>query len=51
MAMPEEHGNKLMIPLISLIAVLRDLGVEVNPSNVFAEMFVALRTQPERSRG
>jgi hypothetical protein len=51
MALPEERGNTLMIPLVSLIATLRDLGVDVNPSNVFADMFVALSTPRPASRG
>jgi hypothetical protein len=43
-ALPEDRGNSLMIPLLGLVAALRDNGVDVNPSNVFAQMFVALRT-------
>ena len=31
-----------MIPLIAVVAALRDLGVDVDPSDVFARMFLAL---------
>ncbi len=51
MAMHEERGNSLMIPLLGLVAGLRDHGVDVNPSNEFARMFVALCTSQASRRG
>jgi len=49
-AMPEEGGNSLMIPLIALVAALRDHGVDVQSSNVFTRMFAAVRHSPKPKR-
>ena len=49
MAMPEERGNSLMIPMIALVAALRDQGVDVQPSNIFTRMFV-LRNSTKSKR-
>jgi hypothetical protein len=49
-AMPEESGNSLMIPMLALVAALRDLGVDVQTSNIFSRMFVALRDSPKPTR-
>jgi hypothetical protein len=50
-AMPEKHGNSLTIPLLGLLAALRDQGVDINQSNELAKMFVALRTSPSSKEG
>ena len=50
MAIPEERRNSLMIPLVALVAALRDLGVDVQTSEIFPRMFVALRDSSEPKR-
>lgn len=37
--MPEKSRNSLVIPLISLIGPLRDLGIDIDPSNLFTKLF------------
>lgn len=49
LSMPDQSGNSLMIPLISLAAALRDHGADVDPENVFAKFFVALHGRPSDS--
>ena len=51
LSMPGDSGNSLMTPLISLAAALRDLGADVDPENVFAKFFVALRGKPTDADG
>jgi hypothetical protein len=48
--MSGEPGNTLAISLISLIGSLRALGIEIDSSNVFAKLFVALRTPPRNAQ-
>jgi hypothetical protein len=36
-----------MVPLLALVAGLRDLGVDVDPDNLFARMFFALHARSE----
>ena len=50
MAMPEARGNLLMIPIVALVAALRDEGVAVQPSDIFSDMFVALRDSRKSKR-
>ena len=50
MAIPEERRNSLMIPLVALVAALHDLGVDVQTSEIFPRMFVALRDSSEPKR-
>jgi hypothetical protein len=45
-AMPEECGNSLVIPMLALVAALRDLGVDVQPLEI-TSMFIALRDSPK----
>lgn len=45
-SMPEQGGNALMIPLISLTAALREIGVDIDQENLFAKFFFALRSRP-----
>lgn len=52
--MPEERGNSLMIPLVAFLAALREHGVDVQSSNIFTRIFVALRGSPkpgDRNKG
>ena len=50
-SMPEEAGNALMIPVISLIAALRELGIDIDEENLFAKFFVALHSRPTDNQG
>jgi hypothetical protein len=50
MAFPEERRNLLMIPLVAVVAALRDLGVDVHTSEIFPRMFIALRDSPKPKR-
>jgi len=51
LSMPEQAGNALMIPLLSLTAALRELGVDIDEENLFAKFFVALRSGPSDNQG
>jgi hypothetical protein len=46
-AMPDQTGNSMMIPLIELAAAMRELGADIDPDSLFAKSFVALRSQLE----
>lgn len=50
MALPEEPRNQLMIPLIALAAALRNHGVDVQPSNMFANMWALASRDSHKSR-
>jgi hypothetical protein len=46
LTMPEERRNSVMVPLLNLVAALRDQGVDIDPENIFAKLFVAFRRAP-----
>jgi hypothetical protein len=46
-SLPEESRNALMIPLVGLVAAMRDLGVDFDPSDMFTRMFFAISQRPE----
>lgn len=50
-SLPEESRNQLMIPLIAVVAALKDLGVDVDPSDMFTKMFFAISQQPGTNSG
>jgi len=45
-SMPDESAISIMIPLISLAASLRDVGIEIDRDNMFGDMFFALQNLP-----
>jgi hypothetical protein len=47
MAMPDEAGVPLMIPLIALAAAMRDVGAEIDPDDLFGKMFFFLQKRPD----
>ena len=47
MSMPDDSGNSLMISLITLAATLRNIGVEIDPDNLFGKFFFALQNQSD----
>ncbi len=47
MSMPDDSGNSLMISLITLAAALRNIGVEIDPDNLFGKFFFALQNQSD----
>jgi len=46
MSMGDESGQFLMVSLIALAAALKDVGVDIDPDNLFGKLFFALQ-QPE----
>lgn len=48
LGLPEERRDKLMIPLLTLVVALRDLGVEVDPLNIFTRIFIANQEQASK---
>lgn len=44
--MREESGNPLMISLLSMAGALRDIGVEIDPHDLFPKCFVASQHRP-----
>lgn len=49
MSMPGDSGNSLNISLITLAATLRDVGIEIDPDNLFGKFFVALQDQSDEN--
>jgi hypothetical protein len=47
MALPDEEGARLMIPLIALAAALRNVDVDIDPDNLFSKTFLFLRKPPD----
>lgn len=41
--LPADTGNPLMLSLLRLVATLRDSGVEIDPGNMFGNIFIALK--------
>ncbi len=46
MSMRDDPGQRVMVSLIALAATLKDVGVEIDPDNLFGKFFFALQ-QPE----
>jgi hypothetical protein len=46
-SMPNEPGKSLVIALMALAAALRDIGVEIDPDNLFGKFSFSLRSQPD----
>lgn len=44
--MPGDTGNSLSLSLLAFIAALRDHGVEIDPGNLFGNLFIAIKQNP-----